>query len=186
MRLVLFGPPGAGKGTQARKLSARYGIPHVSTGDMLRAAVAGGGELGRQVEDIIARGELVPDELIGRVVAARLGEEDAKNGFLLDGFPRTVRQVEILDGLLAGRGENLDRVILLVVPETVLVERLLQRAEGRADDTPETIRERLRVYREQSEPVANVYRERGLLLEIDGVGTVEEVFSRITTALGDR
>ncbi len=186
MRLVLFGPPGAGKGTQARKISARYGIPHVSTGDILRAAVAAGTELGRQVQHTIARGELVPDDLIGRVVAERLGEEDAKAGFLLDGFPRTLRQVEILDGILAGQGVGLDRVIYLVVPETVLVDRLLHREEGRSDDTPETIRERLRVYREQTEPVAKVYRERGLLAEIDGVGTIEEVFSRITAALGER
>ncbi len=186
MRLVLFGPPGAGKGTQARRIAARWGIPHISTGDMLRAAVAAGTELGRQVREVIERGELVPDELIGRVVAARLDEKDAKAGFLLDGFPRTVPQVEILDGILADRGVALDRVILLRVPEEVVVERLLRRGEGRADDTPETIRERLRVYREQTEPVAKVYRERGLLAEIDGVGTIEEVFSRIVAVLGDR
>lgn len=190
MNLVLFGPPGAGKGTQARRISAAWGIPHVSTGDMLRAAVGSGSELGRQVRETIERGHLVGDDLIGRVVAERLAQRDTVNGFLLDGFPRTVRQVELLDQSLAQDGRKLDRVISIEVPEQVSLDRLIGRAETgdagqvRADDNEAVIRERLVVYQRQTAPVADLYRKNGLLAEIDGTGSVDDVFARISKTLG--
>lgn len=188
MRIVLFGPPGAGKGTQAQRIAAAYGIPHISTGDMLRQAVAAGSELGRQVKEILERGHLVPDELIGRVIAERIGQPDAAAGFLLDGFPRTVPQVAILERALGQK--RLDRVVMLVVPDAVVEARILGRAQAgeggvvRADDRIETIRERLRVYKEQTEPVAQVYREQGLLAEVDGTGNIEQVFGLVAGLLG--
>lgn len=188
MRIVLFGPPGAGKGTQAQRIAAAYGIPHVSTGDMLRQAVAAGTPLGMQVKEILERGHLVPDELIGAVIAERIAQPDAAAGFLLDGFPRTVPQVAILERALGD--ERLDRVIMLVVPDAVVEARILGRAQAsadgatRADDRIETIRERLRVYKQQTEPVAEVYRKQGLLAEVDGTGTIDEVFGLVTGLLG--
>jgi adenylate kinase len=188
MRIVLFGPPGAGKGTQAQRIAAAYGIPHISTGDMLRQAVAAGSELGRQVKEILERGHLVPDELIGRVIAERIGQPDAAAGFLLDGFPRTVPRVAILERALGQK--RLDRVVMLVVPDAVVEARILGRAQAgeggvvRADDRIETIRERLRVYKEQTEPVAQVYREQGLLAEVDGTGNIEQVFGLVAGLLG--
>jgi len=188
MRLVLFGPPGAGKGTQAQRIAAAFGIPHISTGDMLRQAVAAGSALGVQVKEILERGHLVPDELIGKVIADRIAQPDAAGGFLLDGFPRTVPQIDILENALGDR--RLDRVVMLVVPDAVVEQRLLGRAatgDGgavRADDRIETIRERLRVYKEQTEPVAAVYRQKGLLAEVDGTGTIDEVFTLVTASLG--
>ncbi len=191
MRIVLFGPPGAGKGTQAQRIAAAYGIPHISTGDMLRQAVAAGTPLGLQVREILDRGHLVPDELIGAVIAERIARPDAAAGFLLDGFPRTVPQVGILERALGDR--RLDRVVMLVVPDEVVEARILGRAlasaggEGgavRADDRIETIRERLRVYKQQTEPVAEVYRQQGLLAEVDGTGTIDEVFGLVSGLLG--
>jgi len=188
MRIVLFGPPGAGKGTQAQRIAAAYGIPHISTGDMLRQAVAAKSELGRQVEEILERGHLVPDEMIGRVIAERIAEPDAAAGFLLDGFPRTVPQVAILQRALGEK--RLDRVVMLVVPDAVVEARILGRAQAgeggavRADDRIETIRERLRVYREQTEPGAQVYREQGLLAEVDGTGNIDQVFGLVAGLLG--
>ena len=190
MRLVLLGPPGAGKGTQAERIAAAWGIPHVSTGEMLREAVNGGSALGRQVEDVIASGKLVSDELIGRVVEERLHRPDATRGFLLDGFPRTVPQVEILDRILARDGLALDWAVMIALDDEIALRRILGRASqagagaARADDNAETVRERLRVYREQTAPVADVYRSRGKLAEIDGSGTIDEVFSRIAERLG--
>jgi adenylate kinase len=189
MNLVLFGPPGAGKGTQAKRISAAWGIPHVSTGDMLRSAVQSGTELGHQVKEILERGHLVSDALVGEVVGARLRTADMAKGFLLDGFPRTVTQIEILDRALNDLGRKLDRVISLEVPEKVTVSRLLSRATAgdsgavRADDNESVIRERLVVYRQQTAPVADVYRRQGILAEIDGTGTIDEVFSRIAHVL---
>lgn len=188
MRIVLFGPPGAGKGTQAQRIAAAYGIPHISTGDMLRQAVATATPLGRQVEEILERGHLVPDDLIGAVIAERIAQPDAAAGFLLDGFPRTVPQVAILERALGGK--RLDRVVMLVVPDAVVEARILGRAQSgeggavRADDRIETIRERLRVYKQQTEPVAEVYRRQGLLAEVDGTGTIDEVFGLVTGLLG--
>ena len=187
MRLVLFGPPGAGKGTQAAKISEALGVPHVSTGDMLRSAVASGTELGKRVKSVLDAGELVPDGLMGETVEARLQQPDAAEGFLLDGFPRTQAQVEMLDRILDRLDQRLDRVVMLEVPEETVVERLLGRAgkEQRADDNEETIRQRLRVYWSQTAPVADVYRSRSVLAEIDGTGGVDEVFDRVMAALGE-
>ncbi|MDQ7007008.1 MAG: adenylate kinase [Acidobacteriota bacterium] len=184
MNLLIFGPPGAGKGTQAARISAQREIPHISTGEMLRVAVGSGSELGLRVKKIIERGHLVSDEVMGELVAQRLAEKDARGGFLLDGFPRTVAQVEILDQVL-GNARRIDSVLMLDVPDRELVERLLRRAtiEGRKDDNRETIEERLRVYRARTEPVAGVYQKRGLLRTIDGTGSIEEVFARIEAVL---
>jgi adenylate kinase len=189
VRLVLFGPPGAGKGTQAAKIVATWGIPHISTGDMLRAEVRSGSGLGQRVKAIMDSGRLVPDEMIAEVVAARLTQPDTAPGFLLDGFPRTPRQVELLDGIL-GQGRALDRVVLLDVPDAIVEERLLGRAvtgdggQVRADDNIDTIRKRLAVYRGETMPVAAVYERRGVLARVDGTGTVEQVFARIADLLG--
>jgi adenylate kinase len=188
MRLALFGPPGAGKGTQAAKIVAAWGIPHVSTGDMLRAAVRSGSPLGARVKETIEAGRLVPDELIAEVVADRLAQPDCANGYLLDGFPRTPRQVELLDRILAGG--PLDRVVLLEVPDQALIERLMGRAvKGdagvqRADDNLDTILRRIEVYRGETFPVAEIYERRGTLARVDGLGTVDEVFARIAGLLG--
>lgn len=187
MRLVLLGPPGAGKGTQAARISAAWGIPHISTGEMLREAVAAGTELGRRVGEVMARGHLVPDELVGRVVVERLSRPDARSGFLLDGFPRTVAQTELLDRILADLGVRLDAVLLLEIPEEVAVERMQTRRRQsetvRDDDTVETFRERLRVYAEKTAPLIEIYEKKGLLRRIDGSGTIDEVFAKIRQAL---
>lgn len=184
-RLLLLGPPGAGKGTQAERLVRKLGIPQISTGDMLRAEVATGSELGREARAIMERGELVPDAVVIGVAKRRLEQPDARKGFVLDGFPRTTAQAEALDGLLAQLGTGLERCVALVVDEAELVMRLLRRAgiEGREDDTEETIRTRMRVYRQQTEPLCAYYRRRGLLREIDAVGTLDDVEKRIEEAL---
>jgi adenylate kinase len=189
MRLVLFGPPGAGKGTQAARIAAGWGLPYIGAGEMLREAVRSGSALGRKIEDVLARGELVPDEAITELVAERLRRADAHRGFLLDGYPRTVRQVELLDRILDGAG-GLDRVLLLEVPDQLAEQRLLLRAakgdggSQRADDTSETIRRRLAIYRSEAAPVLALYDRRGLVARIDGVGTEDEIFGRITAVLG--
>jgi adenylate kinase len=179
--LLLLGAPGAGKGTQAVRLAARLGVPHVSTGDLLRAAVAAGTPLGREARSYMERGELVPDSVVIGLAAERLSRPDAKTGFVLDGFPRTVAQAEALDAELARLGARLDRCLALVTDEPALVARLLKRAqlEGRSDDNESTIRNRMRVYREQTEPLIAFYRRRGLLREVDGMGTIDEVEQRI-------
>ena len=176
-RLVFLGPPGSGKGTQAEVIAETLGVPHVSTGDMLRAAVDEGSELGRKVEEIMGAGELVDDDTMAEVVRARLAKDDARKGFILDGYPRTLPQAETLEGILDGRDEELDAVVLIEVPEEELVRRSLERQ--RADDTEEVIRERQRVYRHKTEPLIDHYREHGLLREVDGHAPIEEVTSRI-------
>ncbi len=178
-RLLLLGPPGAGKGTQATLLAGALGVPHVSTGDMLRAAVAAGSDLGRQVEAVMASGELVSDELMIQVVEDRLAQGDAVCGYLLDGFPRTLAQAEALGS------DVLDAVVLIDVDDDEIVARLLHRAteEGRADDTEDVIRRRLEVYREQTEPLVGHYRDRAMLRTVDGVGGVDEILARIVVAL---
>jgi adenylate kinase len=185
-RLLLLGPPGAGKGTQAERLVQKLGIPQISTGDMLRAEVASGSELGRRVRGVMERGELVPDELVIGVAQARLARPDARRGFVLDGFPRTAGQAEALDRMLVQQGTPLERCVAMIVDEEELVKRIERRAEleGREDDAAEaTVRNRLRVYREQTEPLCAHYRRLGILREIDAVGAIDEVEKRIEEAL---
>lgn len=182
MRILILGPQGSGKGTQAKRLAATHGIAHVSTGDILRAAVAEGTELGRRVAPILERGDLVPDELMIDLIRERLERED---GFVLDGFPRTLAQAEALDSMLAGIGRPLDAVLLLEVSDEVSSARMLGRAleEGRVDDAPEVIANRLRLYHELTEPVVARYRAAGTLIEIDGERTIDEVEAEIERAL---
>jgi adenylate kinase len=176
-RVVLLGPPGAGKGTQGILLSQHLGIPAISTGDMLREAVAEGSSLGNKVQGIMASGALVDDALMADVVRDRLAKADAGRGFLLDGYPRTLPQAETLAGILRDAGQDLDAVLLVDVPEEELVRRALLR--GRADDQESVIRERLRVYREKTAPLIGYYTERGLLREIDGNRPVEDVTAEV-------
>jgi len=184
-RLLLLGPPGAGKGTQAERLVKILGVPQISTGDMLRAAVRAGSAVGREAQAYMERGDLVPDAVVIGVAEERLRQPDARNGFILDGFPRTAAQAEALDRMLEPLGVRLERCVALRVDEDTLVERLLQRAaiEGRADDNEETIRQRMRVYRESTQPLVDYYRRRGALAEVDGEGTIETVSKRIGEAL---
>jgi adenylate kinase len=185
MRLILMGPPGAGKGTQAKYVAARFGIPAISTGDIFRANVSRGTPLGVEAKRYMDAGEYVPDEVTNRMVRNRIDEPDAEPGFLLDGYPRTLAQVEELDGMIDHTGHKLDAVVVLTVDEEELVQRLLRRAEveGRADDTEEVIRRRQEVYTEQTAPLIGVYRERGLLHEVDGMGEVGDVTERIFAEL---
>jgi len=185
MRILILGPPGSGKGTQGKLLSERLGVPAISTGDILRAAVREGTPLGRQAQAIMAKGELVPDDLMIGLIRERVAQRDAREGFILDGFPRTVPQAEALEALLSGNGDALSAVLNFSVPEPELVERMLQRAraEGREDDRPETIRERLRVYRDKTEPLIGYYRKKDLVVEVPGVGTIPEITARVESAL---
>ena len=181
-RIVLLGPPGAGKGTQGQVLCQRLGVPAISTGDMLREAVADGSELGNKVQGIMNSGALVDDATMADVVRDRLAKPDAGRGYLLDGYPRTLPQAETLAGILRDASEELDAVLLVDVPEDELVRRALLR--GRADDKESVIRERLRVYREKTAPLIGYYRERGLLREIDGNRPIEEVTAQMVRVFG--
>ena len=185
MRLIIMGPPGAGKGTQAKFIAEHFKIPAVSTGDIFRANVAEGTPLGLEAGRYMDAGEYVPDEITNKMVRNRINEPDADPGFLLDGYPRTLAQVEELDGMIESTGHRLDAAVVLTVDGEEIVARLLQRAEveGRADDTEDVIRRRQEVYREQTEPLIEVYRDRGVLLEVDGIGEVDEVTKRIFEAL---
>ena len=184
-RLLIVGPPGAGKGTQAERIAVRYDIPTISTGDIFRANVAGETDLGLKVKAILDAGDYVPDSLTNELIGDRLAEADAEQGFLLDGYPRTVQQVEFLDEFLAGRGEALAAVVQLVADRDEIVERLRRRAldQGRSDDTEEAIRHRQDVYLRETAPLIETYRDRGLLVEVDGLGTIDEVAARIDDAL---
>ena len=185
MRMIFMGPPGAGKGTQASVVAAKFGIPAISTGDIFRANVGEGTPLGLEAKKFMDAGEYVPDSVTNEMVRNRIAEPDAAPGFLLDGYPRTLAQVEELDGMLTATGDTLDAVVVLTVDTDELVARLLKRAEtsGRSDDTEDVIRHRQDVYTEQTAPLIEVYRERGLLLEVDGLGEVDEVSARILAAL---
>ncbi|HEY0774984.1 MAG TPA: adenylate kinase [Nocardioidaceae bacterium] len=185
MRLILMGPPGAGKGTQAKVISGRLGIPAVSTGDIFRANVSEGTPLGLEAKRYMDAGDYVPDEVTNAMVRDRLSQDDAVDGFLLDGYPRTVAQVAELDAMLGDAGGALDAVVVLTVDDEELVQRLLHRAEteGRTDDTEDVIRHRQDVYNEQTAPLIAVYADRGLLLEVDGMGAVDEVTDRVFSAL---
>ncbi|WP_261798985.1 adenylate kinase [Actinomyces ruminicola] len=187
-RMVILGPPGAGKGTQAARICERLGIPAISTGDIFRANVAGGTELGRQAKQYMDAGEYVPDSVTNAMVADRLTADDAADGFLLDGYPRTEAQVHELDSMLAARELSLDVVLEITADAEVVVQRLLGRAaeQGRTDDTEPVIRRRLEVYAEQTEPLAALYEARGLLVRVDGVGALDEVTDRIMAALATR
>ena len=180
-----MGPPGAGKGTQAKFVAQHFGIPAISTGDIFRANVSEGTPLGKEAQRYMDAGEYVPDEITNSMVRNRIDEPDAVPGFLLDGYPRTLAQVEELDGMVAFTGHRLDAVVVLTVDAEEIVQRLLQRAEveGRADDTEDVIRRRQEVYLEQTEPLIGVYREHGIVFEIDGMGEVEAVTKRIFEAL---
>ena len=191
MRLVLLGPPGAGKGTQAERLGARFGIARLSTGDMLRAAVTAGTPIGLRAKDIMARGDFVPDEVVVGIIADRIGEPDAAKGFVLDGFPRTVAQAEALERLLSERGLKLDAVVELAVDETILARRIESRiaetlARGeklRVDDDPEVLKSRVAVYRAQTAPLSDHYRRKGMLRTVDGMQAIDAVAAAIERQL---
>jgi adenylate kinase len=191
MRLILLGPPGAGKGTQAQRLAEKYAIVQLSTGDMLRAAVQAGTPVGRKAKDIMARGDLVPDDVVVAIVSDRIDQPDARNGFILDGFPRTVPQAEALDRMLAAKGMQLDGVIEIKVDEKALLDRIetrigQMRARGekiRADDNPESLKTRLNAYRVQTAPLLDYYGKKGLVRTVDGMGSIDEVARAIGRAL---
>jgi len=185
VNLLVLGPQGSGKGTQAKRISAAHALPHVSTGDMFRAAIASGTELGRRVEPILASGDLVPDELTVALIRERLSEEDARDGFVLDGFPRNLTQAEALDGMLAEIGRGLDAVLFFDLSDELAVERIRGRAldEGRDDDTPEAIGRRLAIYHEQTEPVVERYRATGKLVPLHAARSIEDVSTEIEAAL---
>jgi len=187
-RLLIVGPPGAGKGTQAARLTERYGIPAIATGDIFRENIRNQTPLGVEVKAIVDAGDYVPDTLTNALVTSRLEQEDARDGFLLDGYPRTVDQISYLDQLLAGKGQALDAVILLLADKEEVVARLRKRAleQGRTDDTEEAIRHRQDVFARETAPLIPVFRERGLLVEVDGLGEIDEVADRIATALDAR
>lgn len=208
MRVIFIGPPGAGKGTQAARIVEHFGIPHVSTGDMLRAAVKAGTEMGRVADGYMKAGKLLPDDVVVGIVRERLGDEDAKRGVLLDGFPRTVGQAEALDAMMTGEGIALDHVLLLEVPDDLIVERIVGRRSDpetgriyhlrfdpppaevvdrlvhRPDDTEEAVRTRLGAYHAQTSPIVPFYEAKGLVRRVDGVGSLQEVMDRVMAALG--
>jgi adenylate kinase len=185
MNVVLLGAPGAGKGTQAKRIKEKYGIPHVSTGDMFRAEKAAGSELGLKLQEYMDAGRLVPDQLVLDIVSARLGQPDTEKGFLLDGFPRTAGQAEALASILASKSKPLDKVVYLKLSEAEAVNRLLGRAktEGRSDDTPETIKKRMSVFNDLTEPLIAYYHAEGLLETINGEASVDEVAVAVAAVL---
>ncbi|MCP9291229.1 MULTISPECIES: adenylate kinase [Gracilimonas] len=183
MNIILFGPPGAGKGTQAKLLQDEFNIPHLSTGDIFRAAIKNKTPLGVKVKSILDSGELVPDQTVVDLVADELSKDKYQEGYILDGFPRTVVQAEAFDAFLENNNDELDAFILLSVPEEELIKRILSRGEGRSDDTEEKVKTRLQVYREETRPVMKHYKKQGKVQEIDGIGTIDEIFGRIKNAL---
>ena len=186
MRLVLLGAPGSGKGTQAARLREQLGVPHISTGDLLRAEVAAGSPLGLQAKEVMARGDLVSDDILLGMLEDRLARDDVRSGFILDGYPRNLAQAAALGELLERLDQPFDAAVQLEVDNELLIDRLAGRAtaEGRSDDNPESVRKRLTVYDEQTAPVIEFYREHGQLTVVDGVGGLDEVFNRILAAIG--
>ena len=185
MRLVLLGAPGSGKGTQAARLKDHLQVPHISTGDLLRAEVAAGSPLGRQAREVMARGDLVSDDILLGMLETRFSRADTRNGFILDGYPRNLAQAAALDGLLQRIDQPMDVALQLEVDNELLINRLAGRAkaEGRADDSPDAVRYRLQVYDQQTAPVIEFYRAHGQLTMVDGVGSLDEVFNRIIEAI---
>jgi adenylate kinase len=185
VNLLLLGPQGAGKGTQAQRIATEYGIPHISTGDIFRGAIAERSELGRRVEPILASGQLVPDEITIELIRDRLGQSDAAGGFILDGFPRTPAQAEALAAVLDLIGRRLDAVLFFDLPDEVATERMLERSrvEGRVDDEPAVIARRLATYHDQTEPLVDYYRSAGLLVDLEADRTIPEVYAQIRIAL---
>lgn len=183
MKLILFGPPGAGKGTQAEKIRTHYNIPHLSTGNIFRYNIKNETELGKKVKSILDAGELVPDGTVVDLVVDELQNDKYNNGYILDGFPRTIPQAEALDKFLSKHNTAVDLFLNLEVPEQELIDRILSRTDERSDDTPEKIKTRLNVYQKQTAPVLNHYKKKDKVQKIDGVGTIEEIFSRIKEAL---
>lgn len=186
MRIVLMGPPGAGKGTQAARICDQLGVPHISTGDIFRANVGQGTALGVEAKKYMDSGDYVPDSVTNAMVADRLHEDDATGGFLLDGYPRTVDQVHALNAMLSQDGLSLDKAVEITANTDEVVARLLNRAkeQGRADDTEDVIRNRMRVYADQTAPLTDVYAGQGILVQVDGMGAIDEVTARLLAALG--
>jgi adenylate kinase len=183
MNIILFGPPGAGKGTQAKLLQDEFNIPHLSTGNIFRTAIKNKTPLGVKVKSILDSGELVPDETVVDLVAAELTKEKYQDGYILDGFPRTVAQAKAFDMFLKNKNDSLDAFVSLSVPEEELIKRILSRGEGRTDDTEEKVKTRLEVYKNETKPVMDYYAKQEKVQEIDGLGSIEEIFGRIKKAL---
>lgn len=183
MKIIIFGPPGAGKGTQAKQISKEYGIPHLSTGEIFRNAIKNGTSLGKKVKQILDEGELVPDETVVKLVKEELEKDKYDAGYILDGFPRTVPQARAFDQYLDKKNEDLDAFLFLVVPEEELIDRIMNRKDGRADDTEEAIKNRLAIYREETAPVVQFYKDKSVVIEIYGVGSIEDIFNRIKKSL---
>lgn len=183
MRIIIFGPPGAGKGTQAKLISEEYNIPHLSTGDIFRSAIKNETTLGKEVKSILDSGDLVPDEKVVGLVEEELQDGKYDNGYILDGFPRTVHQAKAYDSILDRNNESLTAFLQLQVPEKELVDRILSRGEGRSDDTEEGVKKRLQVYKEETEPVLDYYRKKDAVKEVDGTGSIQVIFNRIKKTL---
>ncbi len=183
MQIIIFGPPGAGKGTQAKLIQQYFNIPQLSTGELFRNAIKNQTELGKKVKSILDAGDLVPDEIVVDLVITTIRQPKYENGYILDGFPRTIKQAELYDELLLKDNKELDAFISLEVPKEELIKRIKNREEGRDDDTPEKIKRRIEVYERQTFPVKEYYRDKGKLCEIDGIGTIEEIHQRIRDVL---
>ena len=185
MNIILLGAPGAGKGTQGDILAGKAGLPKIATGDLLRAAVKAGTLLGKRAQSYVDRGLLVPDEIILGLIQEKLGSKEARQGAIMDGFPRTIAQAEAVDGFLSSRGDEIDSVVAFEIEDETLIRRMIGRAgeEGRSDDTPDAIRKRLQVYREQTAPLLQFYDERGVMTRIDATGSIDEVAAKVAKAI---